>query len=215
MTTQQSLFLLKNVRAVFPKYFKGQEEAFEGKGDPYYSGSFILPPDHPQLGELKTAIRDAAVAKLKDKADEALKLYQMKDKLPVHDGVLKASKPYGAAFKGNMYVSARNNAKTNPPIPVYDNVQDPTTGQARVITDQTDSRAPYSGCFVNVYLNFFAYNAGGGEGIGASIAGVQFHADGERLAGGVTAKASDFAAVPPAAKADAAKSGKGAAALFG
>ena len=215
MATNDSLFLLKNVRIVFPKLLKGQEEAFEGKGDPYYSASFIIDPSDPQIAEIKKAIRDAAVAKHKDKADELLKVYQMKDKLPIHDGALKSSKPYGAAFAGKLYVSARNNAKTNPPVAVFDNVQDPATGQARAITEPTDARFPYSGSYVNVFLNFFAYNAGGGEGIGASIAGVQFHADGERLAGGVTAKASDFAAVPAQKKDEAAKSGKGAAALFG
>jgi hypothetical protein len=215
MTTSNPLFLLKNVRIVFPKLLKGQEEAFEGKGDPYYSASFIVSPDDPQIAGLKTAIRDAAVAKHKEKADDVLKVYQMKDKLPIHDGALKSGKPYGEAYKGKLYVSARNNAKTNPPVAVFDNVQDAATGHARAITESTDARFPYSGSYVNVFLNFFAYSAGGGEGVGASIAGVQFHADGERLAGGVTAKASDFAAVPAEKKEAAASTGKGAAALFG
>lgn len=214
MAQSAPLFRLNNVRVVFPKLLKGQEEAFEGKGDPYYSASFLLDPSDPQIEALKTAIREAAVAKYKDKADEMLKVFQVKDKLPIHDGAIKANKPYGAAFNGMLYVSARNNAKTNPPVAVFDNVQDPATGQARAITEPTDARFPYSGSYVNVYLNFFAYNSGGGEGVGASIAGVQFHADGVRLSGGITAKASDFAAVPLAAKAEATKSGKGASALF-
>lgn len=214
MAQSAPLFLLSNVRIVFPKLLKGQEEPFEGKGDPYYSASFLLAPDDPQITGLKTAIRDAAVVKYKEKADEMLKIFQVKDKLPVHDGAIKASKPYGAAFVGKIYVSARNNAKTNPPVAVFDNVQDPATGNARAITEATDARFPYSGSYVNVYLNFFAYNAGGGEGVGASIAGVQFYADGERLSGGVSAKASDFAAVPSAAKTEAVKTGKGASALF-
>lgn len=216
MSTQQpqNLFLLKNVRAVFPKFFEGQAEAFEGKGDPYYSGSFLLEPTDPQVEALKQEIRRVAQAKHPTDWEERLKIYAMKDKLPLHDGAMKAGKTYGAAFKGKFYVSGRNNAKTNPPIPVYDNVIDPKTNEARVIKSSTDPRAPYSGCFVNVYLNIFAYNAGGGEGIGASIAGVQFHADGERLSGGATAKASDFVAIPPKAVEQAAASGKGAASLF-
>ena len=214
MAQANPLLMLSNVRIVFPKLLKGQEEAFEGKGDPYYSASFLLSPDDKQIEAIKVAIREAAVAKYKDKADEMLKVFQVKDKLPIHDGAIKANKPYGGAFKGMLYVSARNNAKTNPAVAVYDNVQDPATGEARKITESTDPKFPYSGCYVNVFLNFFAYNSGGGEGVGASIAGVQFNADGERLAGGVTAKASDFKAVPPAAKAEAAKSGKGASGLF-
>jgi hypothetical protein len=215
MATQpQNLFLLKNVRAVFPKFHEGQAEAFEGKGDPYYSGSFLLEPTDPQVEALKEEIRKAARAKHPTDWEERLKVYAMKDKLPLHDGAMKAGKTYGAAFKGKLYVSARNNAKMNPPIPVYDNVIDPKTGEARVITSVSDPRSPYSGCYVNVYLNIFGYNAGGGEGVGASIAGVQFHADGERLSGGATARASDFAAIPAPALEKAAASGQGAASLF-
>lgn len=211
---QQGLLKLTNVRAVFPKYFKGQEEAFEGKGDPYYSGSFLLLPTDPQVEAVKEAQRTAARIKWPTDWEERLKVFAMKDKLILHDGAMKAGKTYGAAFKGMLYVSGRNNAKTNPPIPVYDNVIDPKTNEARVIVSQSDPRAPYSGCYVNVYLNPFGYAAGGGEGVGASIAGVQFHADGERLSGGVSAKASDFIAVPPKAMEAAAATGKGAASLF-
>ena len=208
-------FLLSNVRIVFPKLFEGQAEAFEGKGDPYYAASFIIAPTDAQIESvIKPQIRAAARAKWGEKADEMLKIFAAKDKLPIHDGMLKANKPYGAAYKGMLYVSARNNGKTNPPIPVYDNVIDPKTGQARIITSAADKAAPYSGAYVNVYLNFFGYAAGGGEGVGASIAGVQKHADGERLAGGVAAAASDFAAVPAAVTEAAATTGQGAAALF-
>lgn len=207
MTTK--MFLLKNVRITFPKLFKDQAEAFGGKGDPYYSASFLLAPDHPQIKELKQAIRAAAVAKWNDKADGVLKVLAAKDKLPIHDGALKSDKPYGAAYQGMLYVSARNNAKTSPPVPVYDKFIDPATGKARVITDPNDPRAPYSGAYVNVYLNFFGYS-NEGEGIGAGIGGVQFAADGERLSGGVAASADDFQAVADdAADASSAVFGKG------
>ncbi len=214
MSNQQDLLLLSNVRAVFPKYFKGQEEAFEGKGDPYYSGSFLLLPTDPQVEIVKEAQRAAARKKWPTDWEERLKVFAMKDKLALHDGAMKAGKTYGAAFKGMLYVSGRNNAKTNGPIPVYDNVIDPKTNEARVILSSSDPRAPYSGSYVNVYLNLFGYSAGGGEGVGASIAGVQFHADGERLSGGATARASDFKAIAAPVIAKAAASGQGAASLF-
>lgn len=210
-----AMLLLSNVRIVFPKLFVGQEEPFGGKGDPYYSASFLVEPNDPQIAAIKAEILRVARAKWGEKAEDNLKIAQAKDKLLIHDGVMKANKPYGDAYKGKLYVSARNNAKTNPPIPVYDNVTDPKTGEARVITSPTDAKAPYSGSFVNVYLNVFAYS-NEGEGVAASIAGVQFHADGERLAGGVTAKAGAFKAVPPPAALakTAAETGQGAKSLF-
>lgn len=197
MATDSNMFLLKNVRAVFPKYFEGEAEAFDGKGDEYYSGSFILPKDHPQMAEIKDRIRKAAADKWAEKGPAMLKVFAAKDKLPLHDGALKADKAYGAAYEDKLYISARNNARTNPPIPVFDNVKDPATGEARVIKSKADPHAPYSGAYVNVVLNFFGYDAGGGQGIGASIGGVQWHAAGERLAGGVTASASQFEAADP------------------
>lgn len=207
-------FLLNNVRVVFPKCFKDQAEAFDGKGDPYYSASFLLSPTDPQIAKVREEIVKAARRKLGEKADAQLKIFSAKDKLPIHDGELKAGKPYGSAYKGMLYISGRNNARTKPPIPVYDNIIDPATGFARVIESAADPKAPYSGSYVNVFLNFFHYNAGGGEGIGCSIAGVQFHKDGERLEGGSVAAADDFKALPGTETAKVTATGQGAAAMF-
>ena len=198
---------LNNVRAFFPKYFKGQEEPFANKGDAYYSGSFGFARDHADLPQLREAIVAAAKAKWPTQWESMLLEFKAKDKLPVHDGDVKASKPYGAAYAGKLYLSARNNAKTNPAVPVFDTVIDPATGQAREIKDLNDKFAPYSGCMVNVYVNLFGYSKDGGMGIGASIAGVQVIRNaegtglvGERLAGGVQSTAADYEAIP--AKAD-------------
>lgn len=203
---------LNNVRITFPKLFKGQEEQFNNKGDAYYSASFLLEPNHPDLPKLKAAIQAAATAKYGAKAGDMLKEFQIKDKLPVHDGALKASKPYGAAYAGMMYVSARNNARTNPAPAVFDSVIDPATGRTRAIETPADSRAPYSGAYVNAIINVFAYNRDGGQGVGASIVGVQFAKDGERLAGGEVASPDDFDAIVPP-QSEAAKT-QGAASLF-
>jgi hypothetical protein len=187
---------LDGVRLTFPKIFDGQAEQYQGKGAKYYNASFIIDPaQQPEVvKKIKDAVAAVAAEKFKDGAAAQLKVFSAKDKLPLHDGDLKADKPYGAAYKGKVYVSARNNADKNPAPPVFDNVKDPATGQARRITSPADAKAPYSGCYVNAQLELFYYKANGGEGIGASIRGVQFHEHGERLAGGGVASASDFAA---------------------
>lgn len=204
---------LNRVRLTFPKLLPGQEEQYNGKGDPYWGASFLMERDHPDLPKLRAAIQAAAQAKWPQKFETQLKAAQAKDKLPVHDGDLKADKPYGEAYKGKLYVSARNNAKSGPAPAVFDNVIDPATGQAREIKSASDKRAPYSGCYVNVILNLFAYQ-NEGEGVAASIMGVQFAEDGERLAGGVQAQAKDFEAIPDKSAEQAADSGKGAASFF-
>ena len=214
MASKQITIILNNVRATFPKYFAGQEEAFEGKGDAYWSGSWLMPTDHPDLVLLKTAILAAAEAKWPNKGAGMLKVFMAKDKLALHDGDLKADKPYGAAYKGMLYVSARNNAAKGPAPLVVDNVIDPATGEARVISSPNDARAPYSGAYVNVKLALFGYETGGGQGVGAQILGVQFHADGERLSGGGVAAATDFQAIPAKTAELVVDSGDGAKSLF-
>lgn len=204
---------LNNVRITFPELFEPKEyKPGDGKGF-FYSASFILPRDHPGIPALRAAIQAAAVAKWQNKADEMLAVAKAKDKLPVHDGDLKANKPYGAAYKGMLYVSARNKVTPqNLPPRVFALEQDPATGLAREI--KAIEGRPHSGEYVNVILDIFGYVQGGGEGVGASIAGVQSLNHGERLAGGATASADDFDAVPVQQQEAAASSGKGAAALF-
>lgn len=204
-TVQQVKLRFTNVRITFPKVFKGQEEAFNNIGDPYFSSSFLIRPDHnpAEVAAYTAAVQAAAFAKWGAGATAKLEVAKAKDKLPIHDGDLKAHLPYGAAYKGMKYLSARNNAKTQIAPAIYDNVIDPATGLARVILSANDPKAPYSGCYVNVIYSVFAYSAGGGEGIGAGLLGIQFAADGERLAGGGVAAADDFEAIPGTAAAGA------------
>jgi ssDNA-binding protein len=189
---------LMDVVAVFPKLLKGQEEAFQGRGDPYFSASFIITKDDANYKAMVAGLMKAAEKKWKDKAAAQLKVCAAKDKLALHDGDLKAGKAYGAVYAGKFYVSARNNAVKNQPPTVLDNVLDPKTGKLRVITEQNDPHAPYSGAIVNVVLNAFAYS-NEGEGVACSIVGVQFVRHGTRLSGGATLAPDAFQAIPEAA----------------
>lgn len=215
MTTPQNSTRVKlnNVRIVFPVLFTPEEyRQGDGKGF-FYSASFLVERSNPGLPALSTAIRVAAEQKWKEKAEGMLNLAKARDKLPVHDGDMKASKAYGAAFVGKLYVSARNKVTPqNTPPQVFALEQDPATGLARVIL--ANEGRPYSGEYVNVILDAFAYSKDGGEGVACSIAGVQSLNRGERLAGGASASASDFESVPDTAQAAAQTTGKGAASLF-
>jgi hypothetical protein len=74
---------------------------------------------------------------------------------------------------------------------------------------------PYSGCYVNALVELWAQaHAEHGKRINASLMGVQFSKDGERLSGGATAAADDFDAIPQATQTAAASTGQGAASLF-
>ncbi len=206
MSTEAVQVQLKNVVVVFPKVLPGQEEAFQGKGDPYFSASFIVEKDDPNYKAMVAGLLKASEAKWKDKAAAQLKVCAAKDKLALHDGDLKAGKAYGAVYAGKFYVSARNNAlKMVAPV-VVDNVNDQKTGKLRVITAMNDPHAPYSGAIVNAVLNLFAYS-NEGEGVAASIAGIQFVRDGQRLSGGAGLAPDAFEAIPEAEAAATASAG--------
>lgn len=52
----------------------------------------------------------------------------------------------------------------------------------------------YSGCYCNVSVNFYPFNANGNKGVAAGLSNIQFIRDGERLSGRASA-ASEFDAM--------------------
>ena len=55
----------------------------------------------------------------------------------------------------------------------------------------TDPMMVYSGCYCNVSVNFYAFNANGNRGVAAGLSNIQFVKDGERLSGKASAE-SEF-----------------------
>lgn len=57
-----------------------------------------------------------------------------------------------------------------------------------------DPMMVYSGCYCNVSVNFYAFNANGNRGVAAGLGNIQFVKDGDRLSGRASANA-DFSAL--------------------
>ena len=76
--------LLKDVRLAFPNLFKATAPA--GGGEAAFSASFLFPPTHPQVKELRAAIAAVAKEKWGVKADAILKALQAQDKTALHNG---------------------------------------------------------------------------------------------------------------------------------
>ena len=64
----------------------------------------------------------------------------------------------------------------------------------RRVQPVTDPMMVYSGCYCNVSVNFYAFNANGNRGVAAGLGKIQFVKDGERLSGKASADA-DFDAL--------------------
>ena len=166
---------VKNVRLAFPDLWVAT--TVKGEGKPAFGASFLLPKDHPQVAAIKEAIKQTAVDKWGAKADQVLKASKAKDRYPLHDGDTKAQY---SGYEGNLYISARNASR--PKVRDRDGTTDLT---------QADGK-PYSGCYVNAVLEFYAQNNSYGQHVNATLLGVQFIKDGEAFAGGGTAADDDF-----------------------
>lgn len=170
---------LKDVRVTFPNLFEAK--AVNGQGDPKFSASFLFPKDHPQKAELERAIVAAAKEKWGDaKYGDVLKALKAADKLAMHDGDAKSDYE---GYAGNYFVNASN--KVRPLI----------IGPQREPLVASDGK-PYSGAYVNCILEIWAQDNQYGKRINASLLGVQFLRDGDRLSGGGVAAADDFEAIP-------------------
>lgn len=157
---------LKNVRLAFPQLFEAK--AVNGEGDPAFSATFLMAPDHPAVAEIKAAVETIGKEKWGARWPVVKKELEAKDKTPLHDGDSKASY---AGFEGMLYVSARNRSRPT----IVDADRTPLT--------QQDGR-PYGGCYVYAHIELWAQDNNFGKRINASLRGVQFYRDGDAFSGG-------------------------------
>lgn len=183
--TPAGRMLLKNVRLAFPKLWT--PEAIDG-GKPNFGAALILPPDHPQLAEVKAKMQAVAKEKWQAKAVEVYKGIEKSDKLALHDGDTKSQYD---GFPGNFFIST--NAQESAPPTVIDQLRQPLGER---------SGKPYAGCYVNVSIDFWAQDNNFGKRINAQLRGVQFLRDGDAFAAGRPADSDEFEEVTEGADAD-------------
>ena len=152
--------------------------------------------------EFSKAIIAVAQKQWGDKAMEIIKELKAKNRLCLRDGAEKASVP---GYAGNLFVNASSDVA---PL-----VRHGKTGQSLKASDGVI----YSGCYGDVIIDVWAQdpksNPEWGKRVNASLLGVAFSHDGERLAGGATASEDDFAPVSQEQQ-QAAAGGDGAGSLF-
>lgn len=165
---------LKNVRLAFPVLFEAK--TVNGEGEPAFSASFLMPPDHPSVADINAAVEEIGKGKWGAKWPSIKKELAAKDKLPIHDGDLKERY---AGFAGNVYVNARSKVRPG----VFD--RDTSTLQA------SDGK-PYAGCYVVGSIELYAQDNNYGKRVNATLRGVQFLKDGEAFSGGAPAGADEF-----------------------
>lgn len=165
---------LDNTRFAFPNVFEAK--TVNGEGEPAFSATFLLPPNHPAIKTLRDAFETIGKDKWGAKWPTVKKEIEAKDRFALHDGDTKADY---AGFAGNFFVSARNKSR---PL-VIDRDKSPLTA--------ADGR-PYAGCYVHASIELWAQDNAYGKRINASLRGVQFYKDGDAFAGGGAASQDEF-----------------------
>jgi len=152
-----------------------------------------------QWGDPKEAITAAVIAAAKAKwpanYQDVIKQLKAADRLPVHDGDAKADKP---GYEGTLFINGSNEVRPQ--------VTNSSTGAQLEAKDGVI----YSGCRAYVTLDIWPQDNQYGKRVNASLLMVSFLGDDERISGGATATADDYAAIPDTPS----KSKAGAASLF-
>ena len=141
--------------------------------DPKYSVSCVIPKaDKDTLMKIHKAVEaakeDGKTRKWGGKIPANLKL-------PIRDGDI--DRPDDENYENSFFVNA--SSKDAPQV------------VDRRKNEIDDPMMVYSGCYCNVSVNFYAFNANGNRGVAAGLGNVQFVKDGERLSGKASADA-DF-----------------------
>ena len=145
-------------------------------GDEKYSVSCLIPKsDKKTLARIQKAVEaakeDGKTRKWSGKIPPNLKL-------PLRDGDI--DRPDDENYEDCYFLNA--SSKDAPQV------------VDRKVNPVLDPMMVYSGCYCNVSVNFYAFNANGNRGVAAGLGNIQFVKDGERLSGKASADA-DFDAL--------------------
>ena len=145
-------------------------------GDEKYSVSCLIPKsDKKTIARIQKAVE---AAKEDGKARKWSGKIPPNLKLPLRDGDI--DRPDDENYEDCYFLNA--SSKDAPQV------------VDRKVNPVLDPMMVYSGCYCNVSVNFYAFNANGNRGVAAGLGNIQFVRDGERLSGKASADA-DFDAL--------------------
>jgi hypothetical protein len=170
--TASGAIRVDNVRISFCRVFVPKAN---DKDQDKYGVTMLIAKDHKDYGLLQDRVIEVAKAEWKERTADVMTAMKLSDKICIHDG---GSKPQYPEYKGLMYINTYNSVRPT----VY------TKGGQ--LLDKDDGKL-YSGCYANVIIDLWAQDNEYGQRVNAELMGIQFHADGESLAGGGKAASAD------------------------
>jgi hypothetical protein len=167
---------LPGVRLAFPDLFEATQ--VQGTGTPSYRATFLVPADGQTRKKVDTIIKQLAKDTWKDKAE---KILASVDGIPNKICWIDGNKRAYDGYEDNWALSATRRTTAGRPT-VVDVDRSPL---------QADDGKPYSGCYVNAIVKFWAQDNEHGKAIRCELLGVQFFKDGDSFGGGTKAADTD------------------------
>lgn len=152
-----------------------EPKAINGGDEKYSVSCLILKSDKKTLARIQKAVE---AAKEDGKSRKWGGKIPPNLKLPLRDGDI--DRPDDENYEDCFFLNA--SSKDAPQV------------VDRKVNPILDPMMVYSGCYCNVSVNFYAFNANGNRGVAAGLGNIQFVRDGERLSGKASADA-DFDAL--------------------
>lgn len=189
----------------FPSLFEPKEYENEGRKSYVREANFIIDEDHPQVQEIKDAIRKAIADKWPSNPPTI-----PVERRPLRSGMIEdpdtgERKARWDGYEGKLFISANRRCKADTleaaraepnPIQLIDGIRGPDGKFVRL--KESDGKL-YAGAKVNCILRIYAYDGsrhGNPHRINASIEAVQFAGHGEAFGAKPVDADSKFDEVP-------------------
>lgn len=175
---------ITKTRLAFAQLFDAK--AVDGEGDPRYSAAFILDPNSPDIAAIEAAEKAVAKEKFGEKWEGVLK--KLKDEKRTAFSRKPRTNAAGevyAGFDGMFSLNASNKARPT------------VVDRDKTHLAKSDGK-PYSGCYVEALVEFWAQDNQYGRRINCTLRGVRFLEHGDSFGGGAPASADEFEDLEPA-----------------
>lgn len=192
--------MLNNVRCSFitlgePEYYGGQKSKPTDKRR--WSATALIPVDSPLRKQVDAAIEEVAKEKWEKKWQTVMENVRADPKACCFvDGKRKDYEGYA----GHWALTAHRNEDKGRPL-VFDSDKSPIYKPNNEIYEGKAGRI-YSGCYVNMQIEFWPQDNNNGKAVRATLLGIQRKADGDAFSGGVAPDESAFEEITEGGDAD-------------
>jgi len=187
--------MLTDVRCSFLTL--GEPEQYQGKGPFRWSATALVPYESPLRKKVEDALKQVAREKWEKKWEN---IYESLIVDPKGCCWIDGKRKEYDGYQGHFALSAHRYQDKGRPL-VMDTDKSPIYKPNNEVYEGKGGRI-YSGCFVNMQVEFWAQQNDNGKGLRASLLGIQRVRDGDAFGGGAAPSADDFGEIADGADTD-------------